>query len=105
MAEQVLSRATLTQFAPLPEGDDQYPVEYMDANSAIKLREDDASVVIGVCDPSDEGLLGFLRDFHEKPVSFLWIERAELSAYLGKRLSAVEGLGTKGAVQTNGSRR
>ena len=101
MAERLLERTTLTRFAPIPEDDRQYPLEYMDANSVIKLREDDASVVIGICDPSDTAILAFLEDFHGKPVQFLLIERSELSAYLGKRLSTLDAESPKAAPRSS----
>jgi type II secretory ATPase GspE/PulE/Tfp pilus assembly ATPase PilB-like protein len=84
----VMERATLARFAPIPEDDRQYPLEYVDANSVIKLREDEGSVEIGVCDPADPSLLARLEEFHAKPARFLLIERSELSAWLGRRLSA-----------------
>ncbi len=79
--------ASLAEYAPLPEAGAQYPLEYMDANSVIKLRETDAEVTVGVCDPGNSTLLQSLRDFHGKPVAFRLIDRAELSAHLSKRLS------------------
>ena len=79
-----IRQATLAEFTPLPEADAQYPLEYMDANSVIKLREDDAEVIVGVCDPLDSVLLRSLRDFHGKPVSFLQIEKAELAVGQGR---------------------
>jgi type II secretory ATPase GspE/PulE/Tfp pilus assembly ATPase PilB-like protein len=90
VAEPPLARASLAEFAPLPDAEQQYPLEYMDANRVIKLREDDTQVIIGVCEPENGQLLGSLREFHEKPVQFRWIERTELSAYLGKKLSLID---------------
>jgi len=90
VAEPALARATLAEFAPLPEAEQQYPLEYMDANRAIKLKENGHEVVVGVCEPDNAELLGSLREFHDKPVVFRWIDRAELSAYLGKRLSLID---------------
>ena len=99
MAERQLERAALARFAPIPEDDRQYPLEYMDANSVIKLHEDDASVAIGICNPSDTAILAFLEDFHGKPVTFYHIERTELSAYLGKRLSSLDAGSPGGAAR------
>jgi len=83
-------RAALAEFLPIPEGDGQYPLEYIEANSAIKLREDAAGVLVGVCDPVDAAVVSCLEGFHGRPVSFRSIERSELSAYLGRRLAAQE---------------
>jgi general secretion pathway protein E len=99
VAERLLERATLAQFAPIPEDDGQYPLEYMDANSVIKLREDGASVTIGVCGPADAAILAFLEDFHGKPATFYRIERNELSAFLSKRLSSLDAESPKGAAR------
>jgi type II secretory ATPase GspE/PulE/Tfp pilus assembly ATPase PilB-like protein len=81
---------TLAEFMPLPEGDSQYPLEYMDTNSVVKLREDAEEVLVGVCEPENAPLLRSLKNFHGKPVRFFRIDRAELFAYLGRRLSALE---------------
>ena len=89
--------ATLAEFMPLPESQDQYPLEYIDANSVIKLREDAEEVLVGVCEPGNTALLHSLRNFHGKSVEFFRIDRTELSAYLGKRLSALETEGPRTA--------
>ncbi len=75
---------------PLPECQDQYPLEYIDAHSVIKLREDGEEVLVGVCEPGNSAIREYLRTFHGKPVEFFRIDRTELSAYLGKRLSVLE---------------
>ncbi len=93
---QPLKQVTLAEFMPLPEADAQYPLEYMDANSVIKLREDDEEVLVGVCDPGNAPIIRYLKNFHGKPVAFFQIDRAELSGYLGKRLSALGAEGPKG---------
>lgn len=80
----------LAEFMPLPEAEGQYPLEYIDANSVIKLREDAEEVLVGVCDPENSTILQYLRNFHGKSVEFFRIDRTELSAYLGKRLSVLE---------------
>jgi general secretion pathway protein E/type IV pilus assembly protein PilB len=85
-----LLKVSIAQFMPLPDAGSQYPLEYMDAHSVIKLREDDEEVLVGVCDPEDAALLAYLNNFHGKPVEFYSIERAELSGYLGKQLSVLE---------------
>jgi general secretion pathway protein E/type IV pilus assembly protein PilB len=81
---------SLARFMPLPEPDGQYPLEYIEAHSVIKLKEDEKEVVVGVCDPRDKAILQYLTSFHDKPVQFFRIDRTELAAYLGKRLSTLE---------------
>ncbi len=90
MADPPLARASLAEFAPLPDEDEQYPLEYMDANRVIKLKESAREVVVGVCEPDNASLLGSLREFHDKPVVFRWIDQSELSAFLSKRLSVID---------------
>lgn len=84
-----MERASLAEFQPLPEGAGQYPLEYIENNSAIKLRENPQTIVIGVCNPSDVLLLESLKSFHSQEVRFLEIDRSELAGYLGERLSRV----------------
>jgi type II secretory ATPase GspE/PulE/Tfp pilus assembly ATPase PilB-like protein len=97
VADGAFLPASLADFMPLPEADQQYPLEYMDAHSVIKLREDDAGVTVGICAPGNEPLLSSLRGFHDKPVTFRRVERPELSAYLGKRLSIIDAESPRGA--------
>ena len=42
---------------------------------------------MGVCDPADAALLESLRQFHHGQVSFSWIDRGELTGYLGSLLA------------------
>ena len=80
-------RVTLAEFKPLPENAEQYPLEYIENNSVIKLRETAGLIQIGVCDPQDEPLLENLRLFHQKQVAYYQIERSELAGYLGEKLA------------------
>ena len=90
MTDEAFPVAALSDFLPLPEGQRQYPVEYMDANSVVKLSEDESGAVVGVCDPGDEELLASLRAFHGGKVSFRRVDRGELSGYLGRRLAVMD---------------
>jgi type II secretory ATPase GspE/PulE/Tfp pilus assembly ATPase PilB-like protein len=98
VADVGLPHASLSDFVPLPEGTRQYPLEYMDANSVIKLRDDAEGVVVGVCDPQNSTLLESLLSFHDVPVAFRHIDRSELSGYLGRRLSVIDAEGAKGGL-------
>jgi general secretion pathway protein E/type IV pilus assembly protein PilB len=75
---------------PLPEADEQYPLEYIESNAVIKLREDPLRVVVGICDPGNASIVHSLRKFHGKTVEFLRIDHSELAGYLGKRLAVLE---------------
>ena len=85
-----LPRATLADYRPLPDGRTQYPLEYMEANGVIKLRETDEAVHIGLCDASRGELMEGLRAFHDKEVRFHEIDRSELASYLGGLLSGMD---------------
>ena len=77
----------LSSFKPLPEGSEQYPFEYIENNQAIKLKEEDDSVLVGICDPENRDLIENLERFHRKNVIFKQIDRSELAGYLGEQLS------------------
>jgi type II secretory ATPase GspE/PulE/Tfp pilus assembly ATPase PilB-like protein len=85
-----LKQVTLAEFMPLPESEEQYPLEYIETNSAIKLREDEEEVLVGICNPENTALVQYLKNFHGKPVIFRQIDHSELAGYLGKRLSILE---------------
>jgi type II secretory ATPase GspE/PulE/Tfp pilus assembly ATPase PilB-like protein len=78
---------SIKDFFPLPDGPDQYPMEYIENYSVIKLKENDELVLIGICDKTDVALCEYLKSFHRKPVEFLAIDRSELSVYLGKKMA------------------
>jgi general secretion pathway protein E/type IV pilus assembly protein PilB len=83
--------ALIERYLPLPEGSDQYPPEFSAANGAIKLREDDSVVTVGVAGDAGDLLLDTLRRFHRgKGVRFLAVDRSELAAYLGRRASEAQ---------------
>ncbi len=92
-----LPRATLADYRPLPDGRTQYPLEYVEANGVIKLRETDEVVHIGLCDASRSELMEGLRAFHDKEVRFHEIDRSELASYLGGLLSGIDGAAATGA--------
>ena len=86
----VLEKVSLADFKPLPEGAAQYPLEYIENNAAIKLKEDGATIHIGIVDPANTLLLDSLRYFHRKHLVFYRVESSELTGYLGERLSGRE---------------
>ncbi|ULQ59089.1 GspE/PulE family protein [Brucepastera parasyntrophica] len=83
MAEASVS---LERYYPLPDGPAQYPLEFIEAKGAIKLREDEGRVEIGLTEKADDQTKNTIRNFHKKEVVFLSINMVELSAYLGKKL-------------------
>jgi type II secretory ATPase GspE/PulE/Tfp pilus assembly ATPase PilB-like protein len=76
----------LENYAPLPEGPFQYPIEFIEAQGTIILKEDEAQVLVGITETTEEETRTRISRFHKKPVSFVFIDRAELSAYLGNKL-------------------
>jgi len=82
--------AVLSDFLPLPEGENQYPLEYIETNGVIKLADSESRVVIGMVAQSPE-LEEDLRNFHDKPVHFQVLEKSDLSAYLARNHSAGTG--------------
>jgi general secretion pathway protein E len=83
--------AVLSDFKPLPEGENQYSLEYIENNSVIVIRDAADRCAVGLCDPDDFELQENLRHFHRKPVRFYRIEKSDLAAYLAEKLSNVEG--------------
>lgn len=77
----------LESFLPLPDGDRQYPIEFIESRGAIKLKEDEDTVHVGLSESADDGVESVIRKYHRKRVVFCRIEQLSLSAYLGKRLA------------------
>jgi general secretion pathway protein E/type IV pilus assembly protein PilB len=77
---------SMEDFSPIPEGSSQYPIEFIEEQGLIKLREDEKGVEVGCTEKADEAAKNSLRSFHKKPVVFVPLDPAELSAFLGNRL-------------------
>ncbi len=86
-----ITKVTIDDFKPLPQNENQYPLEFMENYSIIKLKENEDVVYIGICDPQNIALLQNLINFHKKKVIFYEIEKSELTGYLGEKLSNVAG--------------
>ena len=85
--ENIIEPISLADIQPVPDGDEQYPLEFIEQNRAIKIAEDDDTVEIGICDPSDHELLRTLKHFHRKKIQFYSLDSAELSGYLSQKFS------------------
>lgn len=81
-------QVSLSDFKPLPEGEKQYPLEYIENNHVVRLREDDEMLFIGVVDTKNYDLLENLKNFHDKRIIFCSIDKNEFSAYLSERLAS-----------------
>jgi general secretion pathway protein E/type IV pilus assembly protein PilB len=80
-------RAAIEDYLPLPGKGSQYARDYIEANGAIKLREDGEALWIGLVQGADaDGAVSeSLRNFHRgRKLHFRKIDKAELAAYLGK---------------------
>ena len=75
---------SLRQFEPLPG--DQYPLEFMQENGVVKLRDSDSELVVGVSSPDSDELQQRLRLFHRRSdIRFVTVDATELASYIGRR--------------------
>jgi type II secretory ATPase GspE/PulE/Tfp pilus assembly ATPase PilB-like protein len=85
-------------FSPLPEGKSQYSYDFIESHGAIKLRESPEELWIGLAADADAAIADTLANFHRKQkVHFRAIDRAELSAYLGAKVAALDAAGALSA--------
>jgi type II secretory ATPase GspE/PulE/Tfp pilus assembly ATPase PilB-like protein len=79
----------LSDFEPLPEGTDQFPLEFVESRGALKLRERDGTVTVGLTDLDDDLLKSELSFFLKASLHFLAVDKQELAEYLGRQFSHV----------------
>jgi type II secretory ATPase GspE/PulE/Tfp pilus assembly ATPase PilB-like protein len=97
--DSAVIKVSIADFKPLPEGDNQYPLEYVEKYSVIKLKENEETVYIGICNTGDNALIENLKNFHKKRIVFYEVEKSELAGYLGEKLSlSVENPGVRQAL-------
>jgi type II secretory ATPase GspE/PulE/Tfp pilus assembly ATPase PilB-like protein len=82
-----IKKVSISEYKSFLSELEQYPLEFMENYSVIKLMEDDDAVHIGLGDPGDYALIENLQNFHQKRVIFYEIDRSELAAFLGNILS------------------
>jgi len=82
--------AVLGMFLPLPEGNDQYPVEFIETRGVIKLAEEPGRVIIGITEKTTVETKNSLANFHRKPIEFIEIDMTEISAYLGNKMGEAD---------------
>jgi general secretion pathway protein E/type IV pilus assembly protein PilB len=82
--------ASLSDFKPLPKGEAQYSVEFIESNSAVILKDTPDRCYVGICDPSRYELVENLKQFHNKPITFYTIEKSDMAAFLAERLADIE---------------
>ncbi len=79
--------ASLADYKPLPQGEQQYSLEFIEANTAIVLRETADRFDVGLCNLDNIELRENLSHFHGKSVRFFKIEKSDLAAYLAEKMS------------------
>jgi len=88
----------LTDFAPIPEGPEQFPLEFIESRRALKLAQDEQRILIGLVDESDVLLKSELKYFFQVPLEFVVIDPQELAEFLSRQFSQVQ---SKGDTETN----
>ena len=99
MYNDPIVKVTISEYKSFLLGLDQYPLEFMENYSVIKLKEDDDTIHAGLCDPRDYTLIENLQNFHQKQVVFYEIEKTDLAAFLGNMLSQETQVKDKGAAR------
>jgi len=80
----------LADFVPLPEGAEQFPLEYIERRGALKLVQDERRTLVGLVDESDVLLKSELTYFFRQPLEFVAIDPQELAEYLSRQFSQVQ---------------
>jgi len=80
----------LADYIPLPEGADQFPLEFIEARGALKLAHDDRRILIGLVDEGNALLKSELGYFFRAPLEFVTIDQQELAEFLGRQFSQVQ---------------
>jgi type II secretory ATPase GspE/PulE/Tfp pilus assembly ATPase PilB-like protein len=85
------ARDVLSRYAPLPEGDEQYPAAFIEAQGAIKLAEGPERVTVGVTGKVTALTRNLLRNYHGKVIEYVPLEGSELSAWLSAKMGEAAG--------------
>ena len=80
----------LADFIPLPEGAEQFPLEFIESRGALKLAQDEDRILIGMIDESDALLKSELKYFFKVPLEFAGIDPQELAEFLSRQFSQVQ---------------
>lgn len=83
MNQQTFS--SLETFKNIPLDKTQYPIEFIKANGAILLKQDSSSIYVGITENTSISSKNIIKNFHNKPVSFVSIQQADLSSWLSKK--------------------
>jgi type II secretory ATPase GspE/PulE/Tfp pilus assembly ATPase PilB-like protein len=77
----------LSDFHPLPEGKDQFPLEFIEQRRVIKLGTSEGRILVGIQNSDDEILKAELQHFLKVPIEFLPIAGQELAEHLSGVMS------------------
>jgi general secretion pathway protein E/type IV pilus assembly protein PilB len=76
----------LQNYLPLPEGEHQYAIEFIETQGVIKLREEEDRVILGITEKATAETKSRLALFHRKDLEWVELDAMDLSAYLGNKL-------------------
>jgi type II secretory ATPase GspE/PulE/Tfp pilus assembly ATPase PilB-like protein len=91
-----MQAVNLMEYLPLPQGDEQYSVEFIEKNKAIVLSQDNQLVKVGLVDGDSLTVLERLEHYHhlrQEQTEFLLIASNDLSEYLSGLLAKTEAQG------------
>jgi general secretion pathway protein E/type IV pilus assembly protein PilB len=75
---------SLRNFSFLPDFGAQYTREFISTTGALKIRETDKEIYVGLVEGSDQSLVRYLEGFHlPKTVFFHTITKADFAEYIG----------------------
>ncbi|NNM66885.1 MAG: type II/IV secretion system protein [Spirochaetales bacterium] len=80
----------LADFFPLPEGEEQFPLEFIESRGALKLSQNESRILVGLVDEHNEKLKAELAYFFPEPLEFLLIDQQELAEFLSRQYSQVQ---------------
>lgn len=77
---------SLNSFLNIPDGTEQYPVEFIEKNQAIVLAITSDSVTVGITANTTKNTISTILGFHPYEVNFVNIDPVELSSWLGNKM-------------------
>ena len=89
----------LADFASVPEGAEQFPLEFIESRRALKLAQDEQHILIGLVDESDVLLKSELKYFFQVPLDFVVIDPQELAEFLSRQFSQVQSKSDPGTTE------
>ncbi len=75
---------SISDFIPLPAGENQYTSEFIESHMAIVLKDTEKYVTVGICKTDSSELRDILSHFHDKRIEYRKLDHDDLSEYLGK---------------------